>query len=94
MSDSRDSKAAQIQDSIRQVLLCDWNPIGFGEVLPADEYDRYIAPVYRILVGSRSEQEIIECLFRLERDIIGSPCGSAEQLRPVARRLLELDVRL
>jgi hypothetical protein len=94
MADSRESRAATIQDSIRQVLLRDWNPISFGEALPADEYDSYIAPVYRILVGTRSEQELIECLFRIERDTIGAPCESAEQLRPVARRLLELDVRL
>jgi hypothetical protein len=94
MTDSRESRAAKIQDSIRQVLRHDWNPIGFADYLPEDEYDAYIAPVYRILAGSRSEQEIIECLFRLERDIIGVPCKSAELLRPVARRLLELDVRL
>lgn len=94
MTDSKDKRAAKIQDSIRQVLYCDWNPVGFGEALPADEYDSYIAPVYRILVGSRSEQELIEFLFNTERDIIGAPCESPEQLRPVARRLLELDVRL
>ena len=92
--DSRETRATKIQDSIRQVLERDWNPIGFGDELPEDEYDSYIAPVYRILAGSRSEQEIIECLSRLERDIIGLPCESAEELRPVARRLLALDVRL
>ena len=92
--DSRETRAAKIQESIRQVLRHDWNPIGFADVLPEDEYDSYIAPIFRILAGSRSEQEIIECLFHLERDIIGAPCKSAEQLRPVARRLLELDVRL
>ncbi len=94
MADARDKRAAEIQDSIRQILRHDWNPIGFDEVLPEDEYDSYIAPVYRILAGSRSEQELIEFLFRTERDTIGVPCESPEQLRPVARRLLELDVSL
>jgi hypothetical protein len=94
MSDSRKSRAAKIQGSIRQVLRHDWNPIGFAEHLPEDDYDSYIAPVYRILAGSRSEQELIECLLRLESDIIGVPCESPEQLRPVAQKLLELDVRL
>jgi hypothetical protein len=92
--DSRETRAAKIQDSIRQILRHDWKPISFGDLLPEEEYDSYIAPVYRILAGSRSEQEIIECLFRLERDVIGSPCESAEQLRPIASRLLKLDVRL
>jgi hypothetical protein len=93
MTDSRKKRAAKIQDSIRQILYHDWNPIGFSG-LPEDEYDSYIAPVYRILAGSRSEQELIEFLFRTESDTIGSSCESPEQLRPVARRLLELDVRL
>ena len=94
MTDTREKRAAEIQDSIRQILYHDWNPIGLGGALPEDEYDSYIAPVYRILAGSRSEQDIIEFLFRTERDTIGLPCESPEQLRPVARRLLELDVRL
>src|SRR5262245_31071428 len=79
MAHSRETRAAQIQDSIRQVLLRDWNPIGCGDPLPEDEYDRYIAPVYRILVGSRSEQELIDLLFHTERDTIGVSCESPEQ---------------
>jgi hypothetical protein len=96
MTDTRQKRAAEIQNSIRQILYHDWNPIGCGgEIeLPKDEYDSYIAPVYRVLVGSHSEQELVDCLFRMERDVIGMPCGSPEQLRPVARRLLEIDVRL
>ncbi len=96
MTDSREKRAAEIQDSIRQVLYHDWNPIGVPD-LPEDEYDSYIAPVYRILSGSRSEQELVEYLFRTARDTIGVACETAEhleQMRPVARRLLELDVRL
>ena len=95
MLESRAKRAAEIQNSIRQVLFRDWDPIGVGEN-PAlrDEYDTYIAPVYRILVGSRSEQEIVEFLFRTAHDTIGVRCDSPEQLRPVARRLLEIAVRV
>ena len=96
MRDSRDKKAAEIQDSIRQILYHDWNPIGFSG-LPQDEYDHYIAPVYRILAEGRSEQELVEFLFRTGEDILGSPGTTApdyEPMRPVARRLLALDVRL
>ena len=92
MADARDKRAAEIQDSIRQIFLHGWNPIGFP--VPDDEYDSYIGGVYRILAGSRSEQELIEYLFRTERDTIGMPSQSPEQLRPVARRLLELNVGL
>lgn len=93
MTDSRASRAARIQDSIRQVLYHDWQPIPVAD-LPEDEYDSYIAPAYRILTGSRSEKELIEYLFRLEGDSIGMQCKSAEQLRPVARKLLEIDLSL
>jgi hypothetical protein len=93
MKDTRKSRAAKIQDSIRQVLLRDWDPIGFGNHLPPDEYDNYIAPVYRMLVGSRSEQELIDLLYGIERDSIGMPCESPELLRPVARKLLDLDIK-
>ena len=97
MTDSRDKRAAEIQDSIRRVLRHEWNPIGFNDALPEDEYDSYIAPVYRILAGSRSEQELVEYLCRTAEGIVGAtptPSPDYEQLRPVARKLLELDVRL
>ncbi len=64
MTDSRETRAAKIQDSIRQILYHDWDLIGVSGSAPEDEYDGYIAPVYRILVGSRSEQELCEYLFR------------------------------
>jgi len=73
MRDSRDKKAAEIQDSIRQILYHDWNPIGFSG-LPQDEYDHYIAPVYRILAEGRSEQELVEFLFRTGEDILVYSC--------------------
>ena len=94
MTDSRQKRAVEIQDSIRQILYCEWDPIGVSGSAPGDEYDSYIAPVYRILAGTRSEQELIEFLFRTERDTIGLSCESPEELRPIARRLLELDVSL
>ena len=95
MTDTREKRAAEILDRIRQILLHDWNPIGFPG--PDDEYDAYIAPVYRILVGSRSEQELCEFLFRTARSAIGVASDTAEHFelgRPVARKLLGLDVKL
>jgi hypothetical protein len=97
MIDSKQKRAVEIQDSIRQILYREWDPIGVAGAAPEDEYDSYIAPVYRILAGSRSEQELVEYLFRTARDTIGVACETTEhfeQMRPVARRLLQLDVRL
>jgi len=95
MSDSRVKRAAEIQDSIRQILFQEWDPIGVSNNSKlVNEYDSYIAPVYRILTGSRSEDELIDFLYRTENDTIGIFCDVREQLRPVARKLLALDVRL
>jgi hypothetical protein len=95
MGKKREQRAAEIQDLIRQVLLRDWNPIGVNnDPELADEYDSYIAPVYRILVGSRSEHDLIDLLYRAERDQIGTACESPEQLRTVAQTLMALDVTL
>jgi hypothetical protein len=94
MTSSKEKRAAEIQDSIRQILYYEWDPIGVAGSAPKDEYDSYIAPVYRILCGSRSEQELIEYLFCTECDTNGVSSDSPEHLRPVARRLLELDISL
>lgn len=95
MSDPKTKLAAEIQDSIRQVLFLDWDPIGVNDnPRLADEYDSYITPIYRILASTRSEDDLIDYLFETEHDTIGCGCQSREQLRPVAQKLLALDVKL
>jgi len=62
-----------------------------------DEYDYSYMPVYRILVGSRSEQELTELLFVLARDYYGVASDTQQHFeigRPVARKLLQIDVGL
>ncbi len=49
---SRKQRAREIQDSIRQVLLHDWDPIGVADEPAAqDEYDAYVGGVYRLLAS-------------------------------------------
>jgi hypothetical protein len=99
-TDARDKRAAEIQDAIRQILRHDWNPIGFAELLPLDEYDSYIGPVYRILASNRSEKDLIDFLAKTECDTIGlgNPKGTQsnyhKRLRPIAEKLLALNVKL
>ena len=93
--DTKKQRAAEIQQSIREVLMHQWDPIGVADCITTDdEYDAYIAPVYRILVGSRSEDELIACLHFTERDVIGVAPANPESLRGVARVLLALNVKL
>ena len=95
MSDSKIKRAAEIQNSIRQILFHEWDPIGVNDNQNlSDEYDSYIAPVYKILAGSRSEEALIDYLFKTEHETIGCGCKDREMLRPVVRKLLTLDVKL
>ena len=93
--DTKKQRAAEIQQSIRNVLIHQWDPIGVVDYITTDdEYDAYIAPVYRILVGSRSEDGLIAFLHFTERDAIGTATANPESLRDVARALLALNVKL
>ena len=94
MSD-RNQRAREIQESIRQVLLRDWDPIGVSEVPEAqDEYDSYVGGVYRLLASRASEDEIIEHLYRIESDTMGMPAADREGLKAMARKLIKLNVSL
>jgi hypothetical protein len=88
MSDPREKRAVEIQDSIRQILFHEWDPFEVNENPNLeDEYDHYITPVYRILVGSRSEEELIHLL---EPNFT----GSTEKLSIIAQKLLALNAKL
>jgi hypothetical protein len=94
MRDAKAKRAAEIQDSIRQVLYREWDPIGVAGWGPEDEYDDYIGPVYQILATNRSEEQLIALLVATQSGVIGVSCESPEHLRPVARSLLSIDVSL
>ncbi|HBR56248.1 MAG TPA: hypothetical protein DEA22_02055, partial [Blastocatellia bacterium] len=52
------ARALEIYDSIRQVLLREWDPIGVAnEPGLENEYDGYIGPVYRMLALARKKKE-------------------------------------
>jgi hypothetical protein len=87
-------RVSAIQDSIRKILMDEWDPIGVRGVPGAvDEYDAYIGRLYGILVGSRSNTDIIDCLARIERDEIGVTTSEEVKTR-VAESLLNLNVTL
>lgn len=94
MSDPRAKRGVEIQDAIRQILYHEWDPIGVSGWGPDDEYDSYIGPIYRILVGSRSKQEIIDFLHETERTTIGMPYERPEQLQKIAYKLLQIDATM
>lgn len=88
------NRALDVQESIRRILFNDWNPVGINDSGLEDEYDSFIAPVYRILIGSRSEHEIIQYLGNAETELLGKRLGDINMKRKVTEKLLGLDVRL
>jgi len=94
MADSREKRAAEIQNAIRQILYRDWDPIGACGHAPEDEYDSYIGGVYRILASSRSEETLVQFLAGAFDYLSESQDATPERCRFVAQKLLALDVRL
>jgi len=87
--------ARKIQESIRLVLLRDWDPIGIQDVPEAqDEYDSYVGGVYRLLASGATAQEIAEHLFRIEMFQMGLSTSYSARLLPVAAKLRALQVKL
>ena len=90
-----DQQSAEIRDSIRRILYHEWDPIGIAGTAPENEYDSYINPVYQILTGTRSEQELCELLFQIARDTIGVASNTPEHFklgRSTAHKLLAIKV--
>jgi hypothetical protein len=83
-----------IQTAIREILHEDWNPSGFEDLMPEDVQAHYILPILRILVGSRSQQELVEFLHRTGSGFggVAPESNDSEHLRPIAQKLLKLKV--
>ena len=83
----------QFHEAIRQVLFRDWDPVGVNyNANLHDEYDTYIAPVHTVLVGSRSEGELIDLLRRTECYEMGIASPQLERIRAVTMKLLAINV--
>jgi hypothetical protein len=68
MASEEQLRARSIQESIRDILLRDWDPIGINDVPEAqDEYDSYVGGVYRLLASHCSVDEMVDHLARLNR---------------------------
>ncbi len=88
-------RAKPIQESIRQILLRDWDPIGVNDVPEAqDEYDSYVDGVYRLLASHCSTEQMVDHLAKIESQTMELGVANREQLTGVANQLLALDVLL
>jgi hypothetical protein len=91
--DQRRAKA--IQESIRQILLRDWDPIGVNDVPDTqDEYDSYVGGVYRLLALHCSAEQMINHLAKIESQTMELGVANREHLMRIANQLIALDVSL
>jgi hypothetical protein len=95
MASSAQERARAIQESIRQILWRDWDPIGVNDVPEAhDEYDSYVGGVYRLLASHCSPDQIVDHLAKIESNTMELGGPNREHLARVAAQLLALDVSL
>lgn len=50
----------------RKILRGNWNPIGFDDSLPEDEYDSYFVPIHTMLCRNTSILSLVFYLRNLE----------------------------
>ena len=92
---SKEERARDIQRSIAEVLLRNWDPIGVRNVPQAqDEYDAYVGGVYRLIASGATARELAKHLARLEAEHLGFQDTDPKMLIPLAKKLLKLNVRL
>ena len=83
-------QAREAQQMVREILLREWDPIGVAEIREAqDEYDAYVADVYRLLSRRVSVRDMFEHLWWLETEHMGL-VGDRQRTTKIAERLVEL----
>jgi hypothetical protein len=84
------TKAQEAHRIIGEILLRDWDPIGVAHVPEAqDEYDAYIAEVYRLVSRRASSQQVFDYLWWVETQHMALR-GDRQRTERVAQRLAEL----
>jgi hypothetical protein len=75
---------------LRELLMAAWDPKGVADMPEAaDEYDRYLEDIYRMVVSRQSASRIGDVLYRYETDGMGLP-GDRIRAEGAACRLLAL----
>ena len=78
------------RDSIRKVLLDDWDPHNAARNEAAHgTYDQYIEPLWHLIQRS-DEDAVVEFLHEREKETMCFPSLGTQRLRRVAQKLLTL----
>jgi hypothetical protein len=57
---------------IRAILFEDWDPVGFGPLLPVDEYDAYIPAIAQLLQNHCTAEQMEAHLVKIEKECFGA----------------------
>jgi hypothetical protein len=83
-------RAKKYHQAIRKALLQEWDPIGVAEIPGAqDEYDGYVASIYKLLIQRSPVTKIFEYLWWLETEHMGLT-GDRQRTQRFAERLARL----
>jgi hypothetical protein len=63
---------------IRAILFEDWDPVGFGPLLPADEYDAYIPGIMQLLEKHCTTEQLETHLVKIEKERFGAAQASGK----------------
>jgi len=68
----KEKRAKEIQASIRDVLMSQWDPINVCDVPEAqDEYDGYVGGIYHLLSSGAGEKQLFDHLYKIETEYMG-----------------------
>jgi hypothetical protein len=77
-------------DSVRKVLIDDWDPIGVSHIPEAkDEYDAYALELSSMLLAGKSRKDILDYLWWLETEHMGLQ-GNRDKAEEVADALVQI----
>ena len=83
-------RARRYHESIRAILLKDWDPIGVADIPEArDEYDSYVGQLYLMLIRHEPRHTLVDHLWRVETEHMGL-AGNRRHTEAIADSLLRL----
>ena len=83
-------RAKCCQESIREVLLREWDPIGVADIPEAqDEYDGYISQIFGMLIRREPQHKLVDFLWWVETEHM-ELYGNRQRTERVAELLLRI----
>jgi hypothetical protein len=94
MSERFIDRAKRFHEQIRKALMNDWDPIGVKGISGAeDEYDGYVPTIYKMLIQSKTEEEIFDYLWWVETEHMGL-FGNRQATEAFAGLLMGMEARV